>query len=76
MEVVKGKPSKEVEKLIKILNNPDGECQAYNEAKANDSAYIIEDEWIVRVYADDHREKIKYVGKTQMEINHKPINTE
>ena len=76
MKVVKEKPSKEVEKLIKILNSPDGECQAYKDAKANNSAYIIEDGWIVRVYADDHKEKIKYVGKTQLEINHKHINTE
>jgi hypothetical protein len=76
MKVVKGKPSREEEELIRILNNPDGECQAYKDAKAHDSAYIIEDGWIVRVYADDHREKIKYVGETQVEINHKLINTE
>lgn len=76
MKVVKGKPSREEEELIRILNNPDVECQAYKDAKAYDSAYIIEDGWIVRVYTDDHREKIKYVGETQVEINHKLINTE
>jgi hypothetical protein len=76
MKVVKGKPSGEAEELIRILNSPDGECQAYKDAKAHNSAYIIEDGWIVRVYADDHRERIKYVGETQVEINHKPINTE
>ena len=74
MKVVKGKPSKEAEELIKILNSPDGECQAYKEAKAHNCAYIIEDGWIVRVYADDHREKIKYVGETEVEVNIKPIN--
>lgn len=68
VKVVKGKPSRETEKLIKILNNPDGECQAYKDAKANDSAYIIEDGWIVRVYADDHKEKIKYVGDTMVKL--------
>lgn len=42
--------------------NQDGECQAYKEAKALDLAYIIEDGWIVRVFSDGHKEKIKYVG--------------
>ena len=37
------------------------ECQAYKDAKANNSAYIVEDGWIVRVYADNHREKIKKI---------------
>lgn len=53
---------------MKVLNCPDGECQAYKDAKAMDSAYIIDDGWIVRVYSDDHREKIKYVGKTEVKI--------
>lgn len=60
--------SKEAKRLMKALNCPDGECKAYKDAKANNSAYIIEDGWIVRVYADDHREKIKYVGKTEVKI--------
>lgn len=42
--------------------------QAYINAKENDSAYIIEDGWIVRVYADDHRKKIKYVGDTMVKL--------
>lgn len=42
--------------------------QAYINAKKNDSAYIIEDGWIIRVYADDHKEKIKYVGDTMVKL--------
>ena len=44
---------------MKALEHPDGECRAYKDAKAINQAYIIEDGWIVRVYADNHREKIK-----------------
>ena len=52
----------------KDMGLDDKECQAYKDAKAIDSAYIIEDGWIVRVYSDDHREKIKYVGETEVKI--------
>lgn len=69
IKIRRGKPSKEARRLLKALNCPDGECQAYKDAKANNSAYIIEDGWIVRVYADDHREKIKYVGKTDVKLD-------
>lgn len=75
IKIKKPKQSKETLKIIKAINQV-GECQAYKDAKANDSAYIIEDGWIVRVYADDHREKIKYVGETQVEIKETPINIE
>ena len=67
IKIKKPKPSKETLKIIKAINQG-GECQAYKDAKANDSAYIIEDGWIVRVYADDHREKIKYIGETEIKI--------
>ena len=72
IKIKKPKPSKETLKIIKAINQG-GECQAYKDTKANDSAYIIEDGWIVRVYADDHREKIKYIGETKIKIN--TINT-
>ena len=71
IKIRRGRPSKEAKRLMKILNCPDGECQAYKDAKANNSAYIIEDGWIVRVYADDHREKIKYVGETDVKLDPK-----
>ena len=51
---------KEYKKIYGELN------QAYINAKKNGSAYIIEDGWIVRVYPDDHKEKIKYVGDTMV----------
>lgn len=69
------KISRETRRLLKTFNGK-GECEAYLKAKANNTAYIIEDGWIVRVYVDDHRERIKFVGETQVEINHKPINIE
>ena len=47
------------------------ECQAYKDAKANGGAIIIEDGWIVRVYADDTRERIKYIGETEVKIEQK-----
>lgn len=53
--------TEEAKQIMEALNYPDGECQAYKDAKARDSAYIVEDGWIVRVYADDHREKIKKI---------------
>ena len=53
----------------------DGECRAFKEAKANNAAYIIEDGWIVRVYADNHKEKIKYVGETTVKINNDETET-
>lgn len=68
MKIIRRKPSIEVQKILKTLNSPDGECRAYKEAKANNCAYIVEDGWIVRVYADDTREKIKYLGETEVEI--------
>ena len=68
IKIRRGRLSKEARRLMKALNCPDGECQAYKDAKAMDSAYIIEDGWIVRVYSDDHREKIKYVGETEVKI--------
>ena len=68
MKIKRGKPSEEAEELMKILNSPDGECQAYKDAKVHNSAYVIEDRWIVRIYADDHREKIKYVGDTMVKL--------
>lgn len=40
------------------MTDSDEECQAFKDAKAKNLAYIIEDGWIVRVYADNHREKI------------------
>lgn len=61
MNIKKDIPSEEAKLIMEALNYPDGECQAYKDAKANDSAYIVEDGWIVRVYADDHREKIKKI---------------
>jgi len=73
MKIKRGKPSKEARRLMKIFNNGE-ECQAYKDAKAHDSAYVIEDGWIVRVYADDHREKIKFVGDTWVEVEQNPIN--
>jgi hypothetical protein len=42
----------------KELADSDEECQAFKDAKAKNLAYIIEDGWIVRVYADNYREKI------------------
>lgn len=66
IKIRRGRLSKEARKLLKTLNCPDGECQAYKDAKANNMAYILEDGWIVRVYADDHREKIKYIGETNI----------
>lgn len=71
IKIRRGRLSKEARRLMKALNCHDGECQAYKDAKANNSAYIIEDGWIVRVYADDHREKIKYVGKTDVKLDPK-----
>jgi len=71
MKIERGKPSKEARRLMKIFNNGE-ECQAYKDAKAHDSAYVIEDGWIVRVYADDHREKIKFVGDTWVEVEQNP----
>ena len=68
MKITESKPSKEEKKLLEALSNPDGECRAYKEAKANNCAYIVEDGWIVRVYADDTRERIKYLGETEVEI--------
>ena len=44
------------------------ECQAYKDAKAANYAIIIEDGWIVRVYADDTRERIKFIGETEVKI--------
>lgn len=67
--------SRETRRLLKTFNGK-GECEAYLKAKANNSAYIIEDGWIVRVYADDHKERIKFVGETQVENKGKPINIE
>lgn len=62
-------PSDETQEIIAALATEDGECRAFKEAKANNAAYIIEDGWIVRVYADNHKEKIKYVGETTVKIN-------
>jgi len=67
IKIKRGKMSRETRKLLKTFNGK-GECEAYLKAKANDCAYIIEDGWIVRVYADDHREKIKYVGNTMVKL--------
>lgn len=53
--------SNEAELIMKALECPDGECQAYKDAKARDQAYIIEDGWIVRVFSDDHKEKVKKI---------------
>lgn len=75
IKIKRGRPSREARRLIKFFNNG-GECQAYKLAKANNIAYIIEDGWIVRVYADDHREKIKYVGDTWVRVDENPINIE
>lgn len=71
IKIRRGRLSKEARRLMKALNYPDGECQAYKDAKENNSAYIIEDGWIVRVYSDNHREKIKYVGKTDVKLDPK-----
>lgn len=68
MKIIDYKSNEEEKKLLEALSNPDGECRAYKEAKANNSAYIVEDGWIVRVYADDTRERIKYLGETEVEI--------
>ena len=35
---------------------------AFNSAKNNNCAYIVENGWIVRVYRDNHKERIKYLG--------------
>ena len=75
IKIKRGKMSREARKLIKLFNKG-GECKAYLEAKANNCAYIIEDGWIVRVYADDHRERIKFVGDTRVKIDKNPINIE
>ena len=64
--------SDEYTEIISALATEDGECRAFKEAKANNTAYIIEDGWIVRVYADNHKEKIKYVGETTVKINNGP----
>ena len=64
-------PSDEAQEIIAALATEDGECRAFKEAKANNAAYIIEDGWIVRVYADNHKEKIKYVGETTVKIKRK-----
>lgn len=75
-QLVKGttadEPSDETQEIIAALATEDGECRAFKEAKANNTAYIIEDGWIVRVYADNHKEKIKYVGETTVKINNGP----
>lgn len=72
-QIVKGttadEPSDETQEIIAALATEDGECRAFKEAKANNAAYIIEDGWIVRVYADNRKEKIKYVGETTVKIN-------
>ena len=68
VHLTESKPNEEEKKLLEALSSPDGECQAYKEAKANNCAYIVEDGWIVRVYADDTRERIKYIGETEVEI--------
>ncbi len=65
------KQSREVKKILKALHNPDGECQAYKEAKSAGYATIVEDGWIVRVYSDDTRERIKYIGETEVKIEQK-----
>lgn len=44
------------------------ECQAYKDAKAANYAIIIEGGWIVRVYADDTRERIKFIGETEVKV--------
>ena len=75
IKIKRGRPSNEARELLRLFNGK-GESEAYLKAKANNCAYIIEDGWIVRVYADDHREKIKYIGETQVEIKEKPINIE
>ena len=63
IKIVKNaKPSKEAREIMKALKKYGS--QAYEEAKKNDCAYIEEDGWLVRVYADDHREKIKFLGQT------------
>ena len=49
------------EELLKSIN-PDGESKEFKDAKSINSAYIIEDGWIIRVYADNHKEKIKKVN--------------
>ena len=65
--VKRNKPSREAKKLLRVFGKGK-ECRAYKIAKANNLAYIIEDGWIVRVYADNHKEKIKYVGETTVKI--------
>ena len=74
MKIIRRKPSREVQKILKALNSPDGECQAYKDAKANNYAIILEDGWIVRVYADDTRERIKYIGETEVKLDRQNEN--
>ena len=66
----KQKKPTQVEKnyIREALSNPDVESRAYKDAKAANYAIIVEDGWIVRVYADDTRERIKYLGETEVEI--------
>ena len=43
--------------------------KAYEKAKANNVAYIVEDEWLVKVMADDTRVRIKYLGPQEVKID-------
>lgn len=65
------KPSRESRRIMKALRFPDGESDAYKKSKETGYATIVEDGWIVRVYADDTRERIKYIGETEVKIEQK-----
>lgn len=43
--------------------------EAYEKAKANNIAYIVEDEWLVKVMSDDTRVRIKYLGPQEVKID-------
>lgn len=58
------KPSDEAKDIIEAFKKHGKD--AFNDAKKNGGAYIIEGGYIVKVLPDDTRIKIKYVGETSI----------
>ncbi len=55
--------------LLKEMDAPIKDYEAYEKAKANNIAYIVEDEWLVKVMSDDTRVRIKYLGPQEVKID-------